>query len=306
MKYLISSLTLILFLLFLGIRTQGGFGDSRPLFSSYDRIALSRIERKGQEGYLQNRGGRLYQVSGEDSSPVKEDWSVFLSGLPSLFTGNLAGRLDTADEWLPSGEETLIYHYGKDKTLTLRLRFPASSDEGEGLFLIGKGPGHRIYFLRTGYAFLPGEPDLRDRRLFPELENAGGIIYYRLSTPREGNEAPLYNYTLEKDSIWTYSGGVGQGEALKGENLNLLLLRLAGAEAAALIPREGISPDTVRFRIEIRDNRGNRFLLTVGDRVERNGCSSYLTQVEGASESFLMTRETLAGLAPPLNSLLDL
>jgi hypothetical protein len=306
LKYLFYFFPPMALLLFLGIRIQGGIGDRRPLFPSYESSSLSRIERSGQEGFLENRGGRLYQVLGDNSSPVKEEWSAFLIGLPSLLTENLAGRLASPGKWLPPGEENLIYHYGKDKALTLRLRFPASSEEGEGLFLIGGGKRHPVYFLRTGYAFLAGEPDLRDRRLFPELGNAGDIIFYRLSTPLKGNEAPLYNYTLEKETVWTYSGGVGEGETLKEENLNLLLLRLAGAEAASLTPGETILPGSLRFRIEIRDNRGNRFLLTVGDRVERNGGSFYLAGVEGSPDTCLMTRETLSGLAPPLNTLLDL
>jgi len=304
LKFVLPPLAVIA--LFLVVRVQAGWEDIRPLFRDYQPDSLISIGRSGTGDRLVMEEGRLYQTGEGIDYPVREEWSDYFRELPLRFTANLAGRLREDADWLPPGRTTLTYRYGKNKTLVLELRYPTAPEEGEGLFLLGRGRKSPVYFLADGNPLLPGERDLRDRRLFPELKSGGDIITYRLSTPRRGDGASLYNYVLEKQGdSWIYTGR-GEENPLKEAEVHLLMLSLAGAEGSGLREREEGHPGEERFRIEIGDNRGNRYILVVGDREEVDGEPSYLAVREGGTAVFLVSRDTLTVLAPPLNRLLDL
>ena len=297
---------LILFMLIVCVRLSTGWRDRAPLYRSYDLSRVSGI-RSPEGGWEIRRGDNGWiLLSGGTEQPLSQSALQILLALPGELENHTAGKKRDSGNWLP--RESLSLRYERDGKESLNLKF-YYDDNGQkssrGFYLEREDDGGRIYFhrLSSGEDF-PWE-NLVDRRIFPDDLRAENIVYYRLYTPREGSEALQYRYELIREGEdWTYRGELGDG-LLKKEEINLLMLRLAGLEGEIGEGDESpLSASETRFRVEIHDNRGKRYVLTAGDGVELMGTDYYRVSLEGEKVR-LMTRDALSAIARPLNSLLD-
>ncbi len=305
--YKLLVVIVILSMLIVFVRLSSGWRDRAPLYRSYDLSRVSGIRSPEGGWEIGRRDDGWILLSGGTELPLSQSALQILLALPGELEHHTAGKSRDSGNWLPRSSISLSYERdGKDPLkLTLYYDDADGGDTGRGFFLQTEEDGGSIYFhrLSSGEDF-PWE-NLVDRRIFPDDLRAENIVYYRLYTPREGSEALQYRYELIREGEdWTYRGELGDGR-LKEEEVNLLMLRLAGLEGE-IEEGEGssLSGSETRFRVEIHDNRGERYILTAGGAVELMGTEYFRVALDGGKVRF-MTRDALSGIARPLNSLLD-
>ena len=303
---LLASSGFILILIIILFRMTGGISDRSHLFPSYRSENVSRISSP-EGGWDIIRDGEEWNWEGKGSLlPARREAVEALLNLPAEFRKHEAGSVEGSEYWLPDSSLTLEFTGESGKALCFQVFYDGSQtprDPG-GLYVKKEGSDRRIYYHPLPYASLLPWDNLINTRIFPNELRPEDILYVRLYTSREGIEARQYRYELEKNGEeWTYRGDL-PGGVIKEEEVHLFLLSLASLEGD-LISYDDTEDSELRFRIEIHDNRGNLYILTAGDTVERNGTLYYKLKIDGKDILYLMTREKLSAVARPLSSLLE-
>jgi hypothetical protein len=283
-------------------RLSGGFFSGRPLFPDYRREKVISFSSSELGWIIEKEQGVWILRQEKNIFPVDEKIVDEILRIPGEVDRHLAGTVSADSSWLPDNRMSLTFREEEGNETVLYVYFDNSV---EGL-LIGKEPeGGKIYFSHTTRADSLFIENLVNYELFPSSLSANDIIYYRIYTPLEGGEAILYRYELVyENNLWSCLSELDDSPVIE-ESVHLLLLRLAGLKGDLLLSTEDFHEEGLRFRVEIRDNRGNRYVLDVGESLERNGTTYYLTRLEGRDELYGLTREKLSGIAPALNTLLE-
>ncbi|MDC7220970.1 MAG: hypothetical protein PQJ59_13630 [Spirochaetales bacterium] len=287
-------------LLLFVLRFASGPLNRRSLFPRYEEENITTIACP-EEGWKVVKGPDAWLYSyGAVDLPVEEEELNRLLRIPKEAKRHEVGLVDS--DWFPGESTGLVYTDNKGKELSLTFYYD-SLWAGRLLF---SPDAIKAYLLPNGDLSLVKGEYLSYQGILPREMEGDSIIYYSLDTAREGAEAVLYQYKLIQDGgLWSCESELPVG-ALKEEAVHLLLHRLADLEGDLLFLERDFDRSQLRFRVEVRDYRGNRLVLEVGERIEWEGSEYYLARVEGEEMVYAMTRENLAGIAPSLQSLMDL
>ncbi|MDC7222718.1 MAG: hypothetical protein PQJ60_03190 [Spirochaetales bacterium] len=304
-KIIIGTASLLILLLLTTLRFSAGLWSRRPLFPGYEADRIVSLQCPGEGWTLIKEDGRWMLDRGDSLLPLREDRIEELLRLPAEADHHRVGTLEgeAQNTWLPSQSTVLIYTGESGEVREITVYYQRNGKDEEDRLFLRKGSEPKIYLSPLGTGELLQEHSLLYTGLFPPSLSAENITYYRLFNSREGGESALYRYELiAEEGNWTYRGEL-PASPLKIESIHLLLLRLAGLEGDLILPSLSFPSENLRFQVEVHDNRGQRFLLNVGERIEQDGAEYFLVNREGEELVYGVSRERLSGIAPSLNTL---